>query len=534
MTSARSLALLPLFLFLPGAGALAQRTDTARVAVAPQVELLTIIHHPAGDGPHPVVLLRNPYRTRGGAMTWLAERLVPHGYAVVEQDVRGTGGSPGRFVPFMYDVQDGTATLDWLTAQPWAGRVGLWGISYLGWAAYAVAETGHPGVDAMVLGSAWADMAPFLAPGGAFNLMANVAWLRGFAGGGGIPPQAALDSLFRTLPVASLLGPMAGLTAAERPFRWEALRMPVLHFTGWYDNIYRESLRGYEALSAAPGPVAAQRLIVGPWAHNGELSGATRVADVDFGPRAAAGIDSVAAWTRRFFDAFLRGLPEVDPQVRVFVMGENAWHDHDAWPPTAAAARAWYLAADGRLEPHAGDGAGTATFRYDPEDPMPTLGGVNSHLFPRNLGPFDQSPLDGRGDAARFIAAALDRPLVLAGPLRAILHLEADAPATDVAVKLISVTPDGAARLIEDGIRRIPRLAAGVTEVTVELGQRALRLEPGTRLRLDVTGGNFPKYDRNPNTGEDPITATALRPVTITLHHGGARPSRLELVALRD
>jgi uncharacterized protein len=163
---------------------------------------------------------------------------------------------------------------------------------------------------------------------------------------------------------------------------------------------------------------------------------------------------------------------------------------------------------------------------------MPTLGGVNSHFFPRNLGPLDQKPLDARQDVAAFLSPALDRPLLLTGPMRAVLHLEADAPSTDVAVKLVAVAADGTARLVEDGIRRLPRLQAGVNEVTVELGQRALRLEPGTRLRLDVTGGNFPKYDRNPNTGEDPLTATVLRPVNITLHHGRGRPSRLEVVTL--
>jgi predicted acyl esterase len=467
-------------------------------------------------------------------MGWLAERLVPHGYAVVEQDVRGTGGSDGTFVPFRYDVHDGTATLDWLAAQPWAGPVGLWGISYLGWAAYALAETGHPAIGAMAVGSAWAEMGPFLAPGGAFHLMAHLTWLRGFAGGGAMPSDAALDGLFRTLPLAPLLAHAGdALALAQRPYRWDAVDVPVLHFTGWHDYVYRDALRGYDALRSAQGAAAGrQRVIVGAWAHNGELSGATRVADLDFGPAAAAGRDSVAAWTRRFFDAQLRGLPEADAPVRIFVLGENRWRDFAAWPPPGAATEAWYLAPAGRLAPRPARRTGVTRFRYDPEHPLPTLGGVNSHFFPENLGPLDQSPLDGRADVVAFIGAPLDRPRVLAGPIRAVLYLEADAPSTDVAVKLVAVSPDGTARLVEDGIRRLPTLAQGVSEVVVELGHRALRLEPGTRLRLDVSGGNFPKYDRNPNTGEDPWTATTLRPVKLTLHHGRSRPSRLEIVTL--
>jgi predicted acyl esterase len=507
--------------------------DTLRLAVAPEVELLTIVHRPPGEGPHPVVLLRNPYRTRGGPMGWLAERLVPHGYAVVEQDVRGTGGSGGTFVPFRYDVQDGTATLDWLAAQPWAGPVGLWGISYLGWAAYALAETGHPAIGAMAVGSAWAEMGPFLAPGGAFHLMAHLTWLRGFGGGGAMPSGAALDSLFRTLPLAPLLAHAGdALTLAERAYSWEAVGVPVLHFTGWHDYVYRDALRGYDALRMAQGPVSGQRLIVGSWAHNGELSGSTRVADIDFGPAAAAGRDSIADWTRRFFDAHLRALPEADAPVRIFVLGEDRWRDFTAWPPPGSTTEAWYLASAGRLESRPPRRAGVTHFNYDPEHPLPTLGGVNSHFFPQNLGPLDQSALDGRDDVVTFIGPALDQPRVLAGPIRAVLYLEVDAPSTDVAVKLIAMAPDGTARLVEDGIRRLPALSVGVNEVVVELGHRALRLEPGARLRVDVTGGNFPKYDRNPNTGEDPWKATALRPVKLTLHHGRGHPSRLEMVTL--
>jgi uncharacterized protein len=518
-----------------------QQIDSVRVQVAPDVELFTIVQLPEGEGPFPVVLLRNPYRTRGGSMGWLAERLLPYGYAVVEQDVRGTGESPGTFIPFAFDVADGTATLDWLADQPWAGPVGLWGISYLGWAAYALAETGHPAIEALVVGSAWADMAPFLWPGGAFNLQAHLTWLLGFGGGGGMPSPAVLDSIFRTLPLEPLLARAQGVMAmAEHPYRWEAVGVPVLHFTGWYDYIYRDALRGYEALRAAGSPASEagtgspQRLIVGAWAHNGEMSGTTRVGDVDFGPAAGAGVDSVAAWSRRFLDVHLKGLAEVDHPVRVFVTGANEWRALEDWPPPEASVRSWHLGADGGLSTATEARAGNTTVRYDPDDPVPTVGGVNSHFFPENLGPLDQRSLDGRSDVATFLAPALERPLMLAGPLRAVLYLEADAPSTDVVVKVIAEAPDGTARLIEDGIRRLPHVRAGVNEVTVELGHRAQLLEPGVRLRVDVTGGNFPKYDRNPNTGEDPLTATTLRPVSLRIHHGPDSPSRLEATVLPE
>jgi uncharacterized protein len=535
MKTGRPLALVPLLFALVADPTQAQRPDTVRLPVEPQVELFTIITRPVGEGPHPVVLVRSPYRARGGSTAWLAERLVPHGYAVVEQDVRGTGGSSGTFIPFRFDVQDGTATLDWLAQQSWAASVGLWGVSYLGWAAYALAETGHPAVGAMAVGSAWAEMDPFLFPGGAFHLSAHLPWLMGFAGGAGVPSQDEFDRIARTLPLAAVLPQgEGGMAPAMPPYRWEEVAIPVLHYTGWHDYIYRDALHGYERLRASQGPSGSRRLIVGPWSHNGEKTGQTRVADVDYGPAAAAGLDSVAAWTRRFFDDHLRGIKGSDAPVRVFIMGENVWRDFADWPPPGAETTAWHLGPDGRLQNRPQRRARSTRFRYDPENPMPTLGGVNSHFFPGNVGPLDQTPLDSRQDLASFLSPSLERPLVLTGPMRAVLFLEADAPSTDVAVKLIAVGPDGTARLIEDGIRRLPALQPGMSEITVDLGQRGLRLEPGSRLRLDVTGGSFPKYDRNPNTGEEPLTATALRPVTITLHHGGTRPARLEIVTLAD
>jgi uncharacterized protein len=530
---------LPLVLLLAlvwSAAAPAQdiRTDTLRIAVADGVDLMTIVHLPDGDGPHPVVLLRNPYRTRGGAKGWLVERLVPHGYAVVEQDVRGTGGSDGRFMPFVFDVHDGTLTLDWLAAQPWAGPVGLWGISYQGWAAYALAETGHPAVEAVAVGSAWADMEPFFAPGGAFNLMAHLTWLRGFAGGAGFPSQAELDGLFRTLPLGQLFGPMQAIADAAQPFRFEALDVPALHFTGWNDYVYPHSLEAFGALRARRGADGSQQLIIGPWAHNDVMSGVTRAGDVDYGPRAAAGVDAVVDWTRLFFDVHLRGLPDDEAPVRVFVMGENDWRTFDDWPAPEASSVGWYLGPAGTLASVATGDAGATAFLYDPNDPMPTLGGANSHFFPRLLGPLDQRPLDGRSDVVSFLTPPLEQSLTLAGPIRAVLHVEADAPATDVVAKLIMVAPDGTARLVEDGIRRVMDLAPGVNEVMIEMGQTAIRLDAGTRLRLDVTGGNFPKYDRNPNTGEDAWAASELRPVNITVHHGGAHASRVEVMMLPE
>jgi hypothetical protein len=162
---------------------------------------------------------------------------------------------------------------------------------------------------------------------------------------------------------------------------------------------------------------------------------------------------------------------------------------------------------------------------------MPTLGGANSHFFPETGGPRDQRPLDLREDVRRFLSEPIPDDMMVVGPLRAVLFLEASAPSADVTAKLVAVRPDGSARNIEDGILRLDRIE-GTVEAVIDLAGTAIRLERGTRLRLDVSGGNFPKYDRNPNTGEGPFAAAAFRPVRLTVHHGGDRPSRIEAFVL--
>ncbi|HEX6134344.1 MAG TPA: CocE/NonD family hydrolase [Longimicrobiales bacterium] len=511
------------------------RTEEHWVAADDGTRLHTTVYLPEGAGPHPVVLIRSPYSgQRGTGMRFMAERLVPAGYAVVEQDVRGTGRSEGQFIPFVFDSGDGRATLDWVSSQPWAAAIGLWGVSYPGWAAYAAASTGHPSIAAMVVGSSYGDLAEFLSPGGAFHLMAHVPWMMGFGPGGQgrLPPRDALEALFRTLPIGDLLrGQELIAEFARQPFDWTRVDVPTLHWTGWYDYIYRDALTGYSMLAdPAHRHGASQRLIVGPWIHAGELNDVTRVGAVDFGPSAAAGLDSVAAWARRFFDHHLRGLPIEGEAVRVFFLGDNVWRTFDRWPPAEATLQTWYIAPDAALVRRL-PGAGSAGFRYDPNDPVPTVGGVVSHFFPENAGPRDQRILDERPDILRFTSSVLDTDLILAGPMMAFLYLTADAPAIDVTVKLVLLKPDGRAEIVEDGIRRIPRLGAD-QEVVVKLGHRAIHIPAGSRLRLDISGGNFPKYDRNPQNGEDPFTAAVLHPASIVLSAGGGQPSRLEIYVM--
>ena len=499
--------------------------DTVGVPAPDGTVLRTLVFLPAGSAKSPALLVRTPYDA--GAHRWLADGLVPGGYAVVMQDVRGTGGSQGRFVPFVTEASDGLATLEWLLAQPWSdGRVALWGISYHGYTAFQIAH--HPAVRAVVAINTWADLGPFLSPGGAFHLALHLPWFLVYGLQRDMPPAPAWHGIFRTAPLSSLFqGADAIQEFGSRRFAYERVKAPVLYVGGWNDYTNPHVLAAYARLA---GLGATQRLIVGPWAHNGLLSGWTKVGEEEYGPAARMNLDSVMGWTRGWLDAQLRGVPLDGPSVRLFVMGENRWRGFDRWPPSTARSRHWYLGAGFRLSDAPG-AAAAESFVYDPNDPMPTLGGANSHFFPETAGPRDQRPLDARSDVLRFVSEPAPEDLTLAGPLRAVLYVEANAPSVDVTAKLVAILPDGSARNVEDGILRL-RQMDGPVEAVIDLAGTAIRLERGTRLRLEVSGGNFPKYDRNPNTGGAPLDATEFRPVRITLHQGSDRPSRLEAFVL--
>jgi hypothetical protein len=390
--------------------------------------------------------------------------------------------------------------------------------------------------------------------------MIGLPWTRLFAGPP-VAPDQPWDSLFAALPVgASFTGPAAAMTGNYPEYnqrlydagaigRLQGRTVPVLHLTGWNDFLYRHTLRAFEAMR---GGRAEQVLVVGPWAHDQQQrAGRPRLGGEDFGERAAFGPDSIRAHALRWFDRHLRGPSDGAGQrpVRVFVMGANRWEAAEHWPLPGARQRAFHLESDGSAR-----GTGTAPgagrlrtevpprarhdeYAYDPRAPVPTVGGSNFHLFQSNLGPLDQRSVEQRPDVLSYTTEPFAAPAMLAGPISVTLHVSSVAPDADFTAKLVLVRPDGVARIVEDGIvrarfhrsRREPRLLTPgeIVPVTIDLGATALAIPAGARLRLEVSSGNFPKYDRNPQTGENPLTATRLARATHRIHHGPAHPSRM-------
>lgn len=548
-----------------------------RIPMPDSVALAADLYRPSDPRPAPTVLMRTPYgrRSWGGVMSVYVDA----GYNVLLQDVRGTNGSDGRFLPFVNERADGVATLDWIVRQPWSdGRVGVMGASYPGYAGLLVAAAGHPAVEAAVNIGGWAEPQSLLLPGGAQHLMLNLAWTLHSLGR--TRESMDWDSVFARVPLSHAIVDDDGEphsqwrdVLSEYPEFDPALAgagmgtgvvgAPVLHLAGWNDFTYRGTLEAYRQIEAYGNERARdrQRLVVGPWVHDQQKTTGTRVDGEEYGPAAALGWERMNALALDWFARWMPvdpGRPDVPPNARpdepqavlldtersvhVFVMGPDRWRAFDRWPPREARTRRWYLRADGSLARHPGGDEAVRRFTYDPNDPLPTVGGVNFHFFRENLGPKDQSPLDDRADVLRYLSEPLASPVTLAGPMEVLLHASTDGPDTDFTASLVVVSPDGVARILEDGIVRLrfrngldaPALSrpGEVLEVRIDLGATARTIPAGHRLRVDVSSGSFPKYDRNPNDGTSPMAATEFRPARQAIHHGGRRASYLEVTIL--
>jgi len=328
------------------------------------------------------------------------------------------------------------------------------------------------------------------------------------------------------------------------------MRVPVYLVTGWYDNNYGPvgATRGFNGMRReAATSVARERtkLIIGPWTHGriGVLE--TRFGAIDFGPNAGLDFD---AFLLRWFDARLKGLEngaDAEPPVRLFVMGDDLWRFENEWPLARAKPRPWYLRSDGHAATAAGDGrlslASPADaepsdgYDFDPGDP------IWDERFEIS-GALNQASFEDRDDVLVYTTDPLEQDLEITGEMVAELFVSIDRPDTDLAVRVTDVHPDGNSYAItgpEAGYLRLRYRDGFDRQVLMEPGRiYPVRIgemltsnvfEKGHRIRLQITSSRAPHFDPNPNTGDEIATATRIEPVSVTIHHDPAHPSRLVL-----
>jgi hypothetical protein len=497
--------------------------------------------------PQPTVLVRSCYGRRAFFGLLHGRLLAERGLQVVIQSVRGTFGSEGTFNPFD-ERADGLATLRWLRRQPWhAGPIGMTGESYLGLVQWAIAPDAGDDLTALSIHASASQFHGQSFPGGSMSLETSVQWLVMIGlqerRPAPLPMLAKLWRLRSLLSAPSLRDLDRRVTGGEVAWFREALSAPeredaywverdfsagvadvtahVQMVTGWYDSFLPWQLEDFAALQRAG---RSRQLIIGPWSHAQE--GLT-----------AAGVREGLAW--------LRGDLLKDPRlikpatVRVFVTGERSgggWRDFERWPPAEGTPRQLWIRGEDRLAwgPPPVGAHGSRSYRYDPAQPTPSLGGP---VMITSKPVRDNRPLEARADVLTFTSDPLQEVLEAIGPVCVQLWARGSEPHFDLFARVCDVDPAGASRNVCDALARIApgrfeqSDADGSWRVQFDLWPIAHRFAAGNRIRLQVSSGAHPRYVRNPGTGEDPLTAEKQRAVDVELLYGPEHPSSLLLPA---
>jgi len=552
----------------PPGGIIVERNRVAKMRDG--LELNADVYRPADPGKYPVLLTRTPYDKAGE--NGFGVEAAQQGYVLIAQDVRGRFSSPGEFYTFKNEGADGYDTIEWAAALPYSdGRVVMYSGSYVGATQWlpAILHPPHlvaiaPTVTASNYHDGWAYM------GGALEQWFDESWASGLA----IDtlkrkstPTAALKEMIQTLPVENYVpvAPAAANTLApyfkdwvDHPAyddywkQWSIedhhgdVRVPAFNIGGWYDIFLRGTLRNYVGMvknGGTPEARQGQHLLIGPWYHGPFGS---KTGDVDFGPSAA--MDTHAA-VLRWYDFLLKHADNEyasQKPVKIFVMGKNVWREEEAWPLERAQSTHFYFHSAGHANSEKGDGGlSTAaspasethdSFTYDPANPVPTRGG--GLCCPNDVlasGAFDQGTIEDRQDVLVYSTPALEKDTEVTGPISVDLYIKSSAVDTDFTAKLVDVGPDGFARNLIDGIRRAryrdsaekaEMMKPGeVYRLNIDLAGTSNVFLAGHRIRVEISSSNFPRFNRNLNTAEDPGHGTKWVTATNAVLHDAQHPS---------
>ena len=579
-------------------GAYEVRLDpTHMVPMRDGVRLATDLYFPVGtDTPLPVVQIRTPYgklphRRDASAARYFAS----HGFAVAVQDMRGRYQSEGEYFVSRADREDGYDMVSWLAEQPWSnGRIGTYGCSYLGENQMQLAATRNPHHAAALPQAAGGSYRYFgVIFGGVTELAASLGWFRG-AGSKvfyRIPPGTPREEMlqveeminpapnpgeldfqaaWRTLPYIDMLKASGAPPTDFEAFVshepgdpwWDRIGyvqpddrfdVPALHVNSWYDLGVGETLKLFNLLSDNAESDRArdnQFAIISPTDHcTSEIATSrTVVGERDLGD---ARLDY---WTiyLDWFDHWLRDDADADfdmPRLQYYLMGANEWRTAGSWPVEGTEFRPMYLHSGGSANTRAGDGRlsweapdeeqPADTFTYDPDDPVPTIGGpvCCTGTADAPAGGFDQSAVEDRHDVLVYTSEPLDEGLEVTGPIELVLYVSSDARDTDIVGKLVDVHPDGRAINVQEGIlraryregygRKVWMEPGEVYELRIDLQATANYFGAGHRIRLEITSSSFPRWERNLNTGGRNHDETEWELARNSVHHAPMSASRL-------
>ncbi|MGH2457310.1 MAG: CocE/NonD family hydrolase [Chloroflexota bacterium] len=525
------------------------------------------LYRPVGEGRWPAALCRTIYDSQQQRYVDWAYRFAQNGYAALIQDCRGRYDSDGVWDPYVCETADGYDTQQWLGQQPWCdGQIGTFGVSYLGFTQVLPAPLRSPYARALVPIANQQDNYGHLYCDGVLQLQNAIHFAR--IGNRTMRstsyPLLDLDSIYRRLPLISALDDVADCPAYrlfvshstfDEYWKSYSLRdkygevdVPAYFITGWYDNLVHEGFKlfaGWKSQARSAETRATTKLLVGPWTHS-LLGSAAPFGDLDFGPVAQVDIPGEHL---RWYDRRLRGLDTgIDRQgaLRIFVMGENVWRDEAEWPLARTRFTPYYLRGQGRANSRFGDGELSRTppgdeppdrFTDDPDNPVPTQGGQS--MFIDNTGPRDRRAIERRDDVLVYSTPPLEREVEVTGPIEVTLYAASSAVDTDFTATLVDVHPNGLAIILSEGIvrarfrdsleRPTPIEPGRVYPYRIAIWETSNLFKAGHRIRLEIASSNFPRFDRNLNTGGDPATDTEWRIAEQTVFHRSEYPSQVTL-----
>ncbi len=540
-----------------------------RVVMRDGAKLSADVYRPGAEGRFPVILSRTPYNKNGERPLKFGRYFAQNGYVYVEMDVRGRGDSDGTFVPYRNDGIDGYDAVEWCAAQPWSnGRVGTIGGSYLGRIQYLTAIEKPPHLATMIAMVTPSD--PFVEFPTGLPLPMGISWYHFTAGRMNqnmdavdwsaiqlhLPIYTMDEAAGRPNPYWKEMIDHARLDEWWEPLcyqdKFERVLVPVLHVSGWYDDEQIGTPLNFIGMttSGATDEIrAGQKLLMGPWPH-GILRAERKLGEVDFGPTAVIDLEG---YFLRWFDYWLKGNDNgimTEPPVRIFVMGVNRWADENEWPLARTKWTKYYLRSGGRANSLFGDGLLSTErpaeeppdgYIFDPADPVPF---ITDPEFRQIGGPDDYRAVERRDDILVYTGPVLEEDVTVCGPIRVKLYAASSATDTDFMAKLLDVWPDGFAQRLTDGMVRA-RFREGMDRPSlieegkiylydIDLWNTCQTFLKGHRIRLEIASSAFPKYDRNPNTGEALGKTTRMEAAEETIYHDGDHPSHVILPVVPD
>tara|TARA_B100000959_G_scaffold53556_1_gene55731 strand:- start:2263 stop:3987 length:1725 start_codon:yes stop_codon:yes gene_type:complete len=527
-----------------------------------------------GSGPWPALLLRTIYDNQEARYIGWAREFTNRGYAVIMQDCRGRGDSDGDWIPYVCELYDGYDTHQWIGEQDWCdGNLGTFGLSYPGFTQTLPATLRSKYLKAVAPIASQQDNYGHHRVNGVIHHNVAFAFLNML--GRSMQYESLKhfdqDTFFFELPIDTAMEKVSnthpyykGVMEHEQYDEWWSsyslrdkypeMAIPSLFITGWFDSLSNENFKlfnGWTKKAKTEDARSKTKLIIGPWSHqiapwgrvpmgkNGEY------ADRTFGKQA---LSDVIEMHMHWYDQRLKGIDtgvDEEAPIKLFVMGKNTWRDEYEWPLERTEWTKFYLSSAG----NAVDGGGglhpeiktsdqtSDSFIYDPGDPVPSLGSqYQTYDF---CGPHDRSHIQRRPDVLTFTTDVLTEDMEITGPISATIWASSDAKDTDFTATLTDLEPDGKAIALCEGIVRArfrngtenPQMMVPgeIYKFEIDMWNTSNSFIKGHRIRIEISSSNFPRYNRNLNSGNPIASDIDITLANQTVYHGIQYPSYINL-----